>query len=246
MIRAIHVEDEPHNLALLKKLLDKHCSETIMLVGQAKNKIDAISLIKLEKPQLLFLDVELQTGNSFELIEELKDYDLEIIFITAYAKYAVEAFRVNAVDYLLKPISTKSLVECIAKAVEKINSKNASAVLKSGLLISENGEKEKRVGFPTRTGTVFLQVKDIISIEASGSYSILQIMESKKLTTSKNLKQIEEAFTKEAFVRVHHSWSVNMNHVQRYLPGKKGFVEMKDGSRIPVSIRRKGIFLNKL
>lgn len=245
MIRAIHVEDELHNQALLKQLLARHCADKIMLVGSAKNKNDAVALIARERPQLLFLDVELQSGNSFELIDLINDYSLEIIFITAYAKYAVEAFRVNAVDYILKPISTKSLRECVDRAVLKINEKNAKTLPGKESSALDTTDQERRVGFHTHEGTVFLQVHEIISIEASGSYSIIQTVSGKKFTLTKNVKQVEEVFPEDSFVRVHHSWSVNMKHVQRYIPGKSGFVEMINGGRIPVSIRKKGIFLDK-
>src|SRR5881392_794596 len=114
MIRAIHIEDEPRNIELLRSLITTHCSDTVMLVGNAANLPDAFKLIKNEKPQLVYLDIELNQGNAFELLQRVQDdigIDFEIIFITAFNEYAVKAFRQNAVDYLLKPVSTTELKE---------------------------------------------------------------------------------------------------------------------------------------
>ncbi|MBL0146288.1 MAG: response regulator [Chitinophagaceae bacterium] len=122
MITAVHIEDEPRNVELLQSLLNSHCSELIQMKGAAANLQDAFSLIKKENPQLVFLDIELNRGNAFELLDKINNsfgINFEVIFITAFNEYAIKAFRLNAIDYLLKPISITDLKQAVNKAFRK-------------------------------------------------------------------------------------------------------------------------------
>ena len=247
MIRAIHIEDEPRNIALLESLITTHCAHQVTLVGNAANLEDGYTLIKNENPQLLYLDIELNQGNAFELLEKVKNtigIRFEIIFITAFNEYAIKAFRQNAVDYILKPVSTDELKEATTKAVEKITSSNAGQNIIAVLNQFKQNALITKIGIPVSNGLHFVNADDIIKVEAKGSYAIIYLVNSKTITCSKSLKEIENLLQGQQFIRVHSSWTVNSKHLKKYFRGKNSYIEMEDGSTVPVSIRKKGDFLD--
>jgi len=245
MIKAVHIEDEPRNIDLLKSLVETHCPE-IDLVDSAKNIPDAIALIKNVNPQLVYLDIELNKGNAFELLEALKDFSFHVIFITAFNEYAVKAFRYNAVDYLLKPISISELKEATEKAVQKIKkvsgNDNIFEVLKELKLNMSN----HKVGLPVTDGVVFINPEEIIRCEAKGSYSALYLVNKKIITSTKTLKEIEDILITPNFVRVHNSWIINTKYLKKYYRGKNSYMELEDGSTVTISLRKKSDILSFL
>ena len=246
MIKAVHIEDEPRNIQLLESLLQTHCSSQVTLIGNAKNIPDAIELIKNKNPQLVYLDIELNKGNAFELLEELKGFSFQVIFITAFNDYAVKAFRLNAVDYLLKPISITELKEATTRAVEKINHSSINTNILDTLKELKQNISNQKIGIPVNDGVVFVNAEEIIRCEANGSYSIFYLSSKKTITTTKSLKDIEAILPFSNFVRVHNSWIINTNYIRKYYRGKNSYVEMEDGSIVTISLRKKGDFLSFL
>lgn len=246
MIKAVHIEDEPRNIELLASLIQIHCSNQVTLMGNAKNIPDAITLIKNINPQLVYLDIELNKGNAFELLEEMKGFNFQVIFITAFNEYAVKAFRHNAVDYLLKPISISELKEATARAVEKINQSSVNSNILDTLKELKLNIANQKIGIPVNDGVVFVNAEDIIRCEASGSYSIFYLSNKKTVTTTKSLKDIEGLLSTSNFVRVHNSWIINTNYIRKYYRGKNSYAEMEDGSVVSISLRKKGDFLSFL
>ncbi len=249
MIKAIHIEDEPRNVELLASFLKTHCSDMVSLIGNAGNTKDAIALIKAKKPQLIYLDIELNRGNAFELMEELHDqneFGFQVVFITAFNEYAVKAFRYNAVDYLLKPISIEELKEATKKAVGKINSLAGNINILEALKQLKINLTIPKIGLPVLDGLVFFNPDEIIRVEAKGSYATVYLTGGKKITASRNLKNLENILPDSSFLRVHHSWIINMRYLKKYYRGKNSYMEMDDGSTVSVSIRKKGKFLNFL
>ena len=246
MIKAVHIEDEPRNIQLLESLLQTHCSSQVTLIGNAKNIPDAIELIKNKNPQLVYLDIELNKGNAFELLEELKGFSFQVIFITAFNDYAVKAFRLNAVDYLLKPISITELKEATTRAVEKINHSSINTNILDTLKELKQNISNQKIGIPVNDGVVFVNAEEIIRCEANGSYSIFYLSSKKTITTTKSLKDIEAILPFSNFVRVHNSWIINTNYIRKYYRGKNSYAEMEDGSIVTISLRKKGDFLSFL
>ena len=247
MIKAIHIEDEPRNIELLESLIKTYCAGIISLEGNARNIRDAIALIRNKNPQLVYLDIELNQGNAFDLLEELKEFDFEVIFITAFNEYAVKAFRIHAIDYLLKPISITELKEATARAVEKImQSAPAKDDLAKKLKQIKTDLETQKIGVPMSDGMLFINCGDIIRIEAKGSYSVIYLNSKKTITCTRNLKFLEQVLPEAFFLRVHHSWIINLKYLKKYFRGKNGYIEMEDGSTVTVSIRKKGKFLNYL
>lgn len=247
MISAVHIEDEPRNIELLDNLIKTYCGNMVKLCGNAGNNKDAITLINAKRPQLVYLDIELNRGNAFELLEKIKEVNelnFQVIFITAFNEYAVKAFRHNAVDYLLKPISIDELKEATAKAVNTIgqspNNENILAALKQ---IKINFTSQK-IGLPTNDGVLFINTDEIMRVEAKGSYSILYLFNGKKITSAKNLKDLEDILPEISFLRIHHSWIINVKYLKKYYRGKNSYIEMEDHSTVPVSVRKKGSVLD--
>jgi len=249
MINAIHIEDEPRNIELLESLVKIHCSDIVNLVGNAGNNRDAIALIRNKKPQLVYLDIELNRGNAFELLEELHnsgELDFQVIFITAFNEYAVKAFRYNAIDYLLKPISIDELKEATMKALNRINQQSGNENILMALNQLKINLNISKVGIPVADGVLFTKTDDIVRMEAKGSYTILYLADGKKITSTKNLKDFEAILPEGIFFRVHHSWIINLKFLRKYYRGKSSYMEMEDGSTVSVSIRKKGKFLDFL
>jgi len=247
MISAIHIEDEPRNIKLLETLVKTHCSDMVTLYGSAKNNDDAFALIKTRKPQLVYLDIELNQGNAFELLEKLNEqneFNFQVIFITAFREYAVKAFRYSAVDYLLKPVSIDELKEATAKAVQKINQSSGNENVLEALRQIKANFAISKIGLPIIDGILFINTEEIIRAEAKKSYSILYLADGKTITSTKNLKDIELLLPDTSFLRVHHSWIINIKYLKKYYRGKNGYMEMDDGSIVMVSIRKKGRFLD--
>ncbi|MBP6432646.1 MAG: response regulator transcription factor [Ferruginibacter sp.] len=247
MITAVHIEDELNNQILLESLLKKHFSNAIILTGNATTVEDAISLIHLKKPQLVFLDIELKKGDSFQLLDKLNSttgINFEIIFLTAFNEYAIKAFRLNAIDYLLKPISISELKAAVEKAIFKIENNTPSTNIQ--LLLKQLTENVtlKKIGIPILEGTQFVKQEEIIKIEASGNGCIFYTVNNKKIYCTKGLKDIEGILPNSSFVRVHHTWIINTSFLKKYYKGKNGYIEMDDNSTVPVSVRKKGDLLD--
>ena len=239
MTKAVIIEDEPRNIALLEELIKINCGELVEVKGHAGTIKNAIALIQNVKPELVYLDIELSDGNAFELLDMLDNLKFAMIFITAFNEYAVKAFRLNAVDYLLKPISSMEFKNATFKAIDKIkNVLNNENILK---VITElrNYNTHKKIGLPIADGIIFITPDTIIRIEAKGNYSIIFLTTGKKITCTKTLKEIENLLPGNIFLRIHHSWVINTNYIKKYYKGKNGYMEMEDGSTVAVSIRKK-------
>lgn len=249
MIRALHIEDEHRNIALLQTLIDTHYSANIKLIGTAGNIEEAFQLITRTSPDLVFLDIELERGNAFDLLERIENeigIRFEIIFITAYDEYAVKAFRKNAIDYLLKPISIEEFHQSISKVMNKI--KNTASYANVLNLLSElkPPARDAKIGFPVKEAILFISVNEIIKIEAKGNYVIVYLASKEKITATKALGDIEALLPSSQFIRVHNSWIVNMKYLKKYYRGKNGYIQMDDETVVPVSIRKKGDFLDTI
>lgn len=249
MIKAIHIEDEPRNIKLLENLVNTHCGDLVTLCGHAGNTADALALIREKKPGLVYLDIELNQGNAFDLLEKVNathDLNFQVIFITAFNEYAVRAFRYNAVDYLLKPISIPELKEATRRAVDRIEHSTGSLHIIDLLHQLKMSIAVSKVGVPIADGVQFVDAEQIVRAEAKGSYSILYLLSGEKITATRNLKDMEALLPEAFFLRVHHSWVVNTRYLKKYYRGRNSYIEMDDGATVPVSIRKKGKFLDFL
>ncbi len=247
MISAIIIDDEPHCIARLSHLLQLHCQQTVKLVGSYEHADAAIAGIKQEQPQLVFLDVQLQGTTGFDLLRQLPSTPFQLIFTTAYERYALEAFKFSAMDYLLKPIAESDLLQAIQKivaATEKDKLFKQLEVLYSHL--HPNNYPSKKISIPTVHGLEFLAVDEILYCQADANYTILYLKDKQQLLVAKTLKEFEALLSESGFFRVHHSHLVNLHAVKKYHKGKGGYLILENGVEIEVSTRRKLDFLKAI
>lgn len=242
-MRAFIVEDEPHSAQLLAHLLEKNCPD-IQVAGVFTDSTLALLSITQDPPELLFLDIEMPRLNGFDLLDRISGVPLRLIFTTAYDKYAVRAFKYSALDYLLKPID----VDELKMAVQKATAQPAPNAQQLELLKNTRNTAElpERIAVSTLEGLKFVEVKQIIRIQSDGSYATLFLSSDQKILLAKNLKDFEELLQPGNFLRIHNSHLINLNHVQRYIRGEGGEVEMTDGATLPVARSRKEDFLGRI
>jgi two-component system, LytTR family, response regulator len=243
MIRTIIVDDEPKNRKILRSLLDKFCPE-VFVMHEAGSAKDALEVIALSKPELLFLDIEMPYGNGFDLLDQLMPVDFEIIFITAFDEYTLKAFKYSALDYLLKPVNIEELQAAVERAAKKINTKNINQHL-SNLLqnLAPGKAAASKIAVPTNDSYIFVTMRDILRLEARGNYTVIYTADGTKHISSRNIKQYDELLPEKQFFRIHNSHIINLEHVRKYRRGRGGEVEMADGAVLEVATRRKDAFL---
>ncbi|WP_353127170.1 LytR/AlgR family response regulator transcription factor [Parapedobacter pyrenivorans] len=244
MQKAIIVEDEPRSRELLYDLIKAHCPE-IEVVALAGTVQEAATLIRQHKPQLLFLDIELQTGTGFEILQQLDDLSPAVIFTTAYDHYAIRAIKFSAADYLLKPIDIDELKEAVSKVLGR---SAESHQLMLAALIQNLNELQHR-GQPTLTLSLaneleFVPLKDIIRIEAAGAYSTFYLTDGRHVMVSKNLKEYELLLIgHHQFMRIHNSHIINLNQIKRMLKTDGGYAVMSDDFPVMISPKKKETFI---
>ena len=244
-LRAIIIDDEPDCVQSLSRDLKAHCPQ-IKLVAECEGAKEGIRAINASEPDVVFLDIDMPLINGFELLELLPAIDFAVVFTTAYDKYALQAFRISAVDYLLKPIDPEHLVKAVDK-VQFLRSKGESQrqidFLMQQLKDQENNAIH-RIALPTAEGLDFIDLKNILYCESDGAYSYLHYIDGGTLLISKPLKFLEDILCDFQFFRVHKSFIVNMDHVSKYSRGAGGMLTMKNGARIKVSRSKKEELLN--
>ena len=243
MITAIIVDDEPKNVSTLQKFLVDYCPQ-VEVLGIAMNSIAAKELIAFKKPQLVFLDVEMPYGSGFDLLKSLSEIDFEVIFITAFDHYALNAFRFAAIDYLLKPLNINELKIAVDRAEQRLTEK--SSVENYKLLLQNLNEKdvsEQQIILTDNKGQHVFKLKEILYCIADGSYTDVHLIDSKIFTSTKNLKEFEDELPKELFCRIHHGHIVNVSHIKEVRKGRGGSVIMVDKRELEIAVRRKEDFL---
>lgn len=249
MIKAIIIDDEQHCIDRLSKLLAQHCRQQVQLMGSFGSVEEGLYAIKQLQPKLVFLDVQIHNKTGFDLLQQIRDKNFDVIFTTAYEKYAVQAFRFSAIDYLLKPIDADDLVDAISKMSVKKPTDEFSRKLETLLDNIEQLKQytpPKKIIVPTINGFELLSVIDIIRCQSDVNYTTIFLKDKQKLVAAKTLKEFEEMLAEYNFFRVHNSHLVNLAYVKSYNKGKGGSVSMIDNSEIEVSTRRKDDFMKKL
>jgi two-component system, LytTR family, response regulator len=246
MIRTLIIDDEPRNIKLVDSIIRDHCPQ-LTVVGTTDDLWEVTSLVNELHPSLLLLDIEFPAGNIFTVLEELPEKDFQIIFITAHNTYAAEAFRQNAVDYLLKPVTRESLVNAIKKVEAKLHNQAPSPDIPALIAALRTGfSPSRKIPLPSSDGILFINEAEIVRCEASGRYSLIFLKDQKKLTITKTLKELEEILNPMLFYRVHNSHIVNLDMIKKYHRGRGGMAELADGSVVDVASARKDELLNMM
>ena len=245
MLKAILIDDEPECLLTLASDLATHCPG-VDIVSQCKSGKEAIKEIHAHNPDVLFLDIDMPYINGFDLLEMVPDVDFEVIFTTAYDTYAIQAFKISAVDYLLKPVDPEALVAAVEKVRilrEKGNTSKQISFLIQQIKDLENNAV-KKIALPTFDGLEFIHMDDILYCQSDGAYSHVFFTNGSKMYISKTLRYLEDALCNFHFFRVHNSYIVNLNHVKQYSKTDGGLLIMSDGKKVRVSRSRKDELLS--
>ena len=245
MIKAIIVDDEPNCCETIATLLEDYCPG-VELTGLYNNGSDALSSILQQQPALVFLDVEMPKMNGFEMLEQLPDINFDIIFTTSYDQYALKAIRFSAIDYLLKPVDREELQKAVQKVMQRSQRTIAQQVEILMQKLHQPSKSICKIALPTMEGLQMIPVDSIISCESDSNYTILLLKNKKKIIVSCTLKEIEESLEDHSFARVHRSYLVNLNEVEKYVKGEGGYLIMSDGSMIDVSRNKKELLLKKI
>lgn len=246
MIEAIIIDDETHCSDLLAGLLNTYCGSLVRVAGTARSVEEGWQSILRVQPQLVFLDIQLQDETSFELLKRFPVIDFELIFVTAYEKYAIQAFKFSAIDYLLKPVDPDDLVKAVARLEQKRSREEAARRFETLFFNLRGPGLPRRISVPTVKGLEFLPVQDIIRCESHINYTSLFLTNGHKLTVARTLKEFDELLAEHNFYRIHNSHLINLACIRTYNKGKGGSVTMSDNSEIEVSTRRKDELLKRL
>lgn len=246
MLRAIIVEDELHSREALKNIVSEYCPE-VSICGVAASVREGVDLVNRLQPNLLFLDIALQVGTGFDLLEQVSEHNFEVIFTTAYEHYALRAIKFSAIDYLLKPVDVEELIAAVKKVVEKQQTRSYNRQIDTLLHnLQSRNQLHHTITLSTAEGMIFVPVHEIIRLEAMGSYTQFYLVNEKKILVSKHLKEYEQLLTEENFYRVHQSHLVNLNEVAKYIKADGGYLILKDQTKISISSRRRDSFLQKI
>lgn len=251
MINAFIVEDEPKAMNLLLHYIEKYCP-VLNVVGTAKDANEAFDKITELQPQLLFLDIEISNEESpetsFDLLARLPKYQYEVVFVTAFNHYALQAIKFHALDYLLKPIDIEELERAVGLAVTKLGSKPENPQLKDLINHLQNPkQKNQRLWIPMQDGLQVVKIDQIMYIEASGRYSYIYIDGAEKMLSTRNLKVYIDLLSEHnQLIHIHRSFFINIKYIQKYISTDGGEVLMGNGIKIPISRRKKQAFLNRI
>ncbi len=240
MIKAILIDDEAGARQTLSALLEEYCPE-ISIVAQCSNVPEGVRMINKENPDVVFLDIEMPEYNGFELMDFFKEIDFEIVFVTAYSQYAIRAFEVSAVDYLLKPVEIDPLKNAVEKVIQKRKQQNINQRLDL-MKSTYSGEEIKKIAFPMNDGMMFADVADIVLFEADRAYTQVFMKNGTKITVSKPMRVFEDILDNRQFIfRPHRSYLINLNYIKKYVRGDS-LIFMDNGMSLAVSRERKQEF----
>lgn len=240
---AIIIDDEERARRTLQLMLENFCPN-IEVLGAYKSVPDGVLAINKLNPDIVFLDIEMPEYNGFELLGFFKEVTFEIIFVTAYNQYALKAFEVSAVDYLLKPIDGDLLTKAVEKAAKRIGTTQTRENIQT---LKENTETDifRRIALPVAEGLLFVEMEDIVYMEAEGAYTNVYLANKESVFVSKRLNYFEDLLSnRKTFYRCHRSFMININFIKR-LNRNEGHLELDNGTNIPIS-RDKKIDLEQL
>ncbi len=245
ILRTVIVDDEQDAVSFIESIAQEYCPN-IKVIGKAYSAIEGIEVINNEKPDLVFLDVEMPHGSGFDLLAAFPEKSFDVIFITAFNHYAIRAIKYSAVDYILKPININEFIEAVKRVEEARKDKKGRNMNFNTLFENLQTTQPSKLAIPTSNGMEYLNTKEIIRIEADRSYSWFFLEGDIKHLVSRNLKEYQELLSDRNFFRTHNSHLINLEHVKKYIRHEGGYVEMTDKSTVPISRGKKDLFLEHM
>ena len=242
-LKAVIVDDELSGIEVLEYALKKHCPE-IEIIHTFSSSTEALEKIPSLMPDVLFVDVEMPQLNGFELVEKLASLNIQVIFITAYNEFALKAFRVSALDYLLKPVDIDELKAAVAKL--KSLAKPDNQAMDALLEYIKSQKQINKISISTEKGIHFIDATEVLYCLSTGPYCVFYLKNGQELVCSKSIGEYEKLLGDKGFYRIHNSSLINVEHLKRFVRTDGGYVEMSDGKTLTVSRRKKDEFLSYL
>ena len=247
IVNAVIIDDEVHNRNLLNTLLKKHCPN-INVIDEADNADDAFEKIKINKPQLVFLDIKMPNKSGFDLLKMFDSIFFEVIFVSGFDEYAITAFEFNALDYILKPIDYLRLIKSVDKAIAKIKpyhqNENVNQFVNT---LDEQNDIINKISIHHNKNVILINILDIISVEGNLGFCVVKTVNNEKYNSTKELKLFEAIFEKTGyFIRISKSVIISSNHIKSYSKGDICIIEMVNMDKFEVSRRKKTEVLNAI
>lgn len=234
MIRAIIIDDEKNAIEMLLWLLQTYCP-TVEVLATCESGAEGIEAVERLRPDLLFLDIEMPIMNGFEVLEKISNPAIQVVFTTAFDQFAVKAFRYAALNYLLKPIDPDELTATISRfenARQSVSQEQLKILLEH---LNPARKTPERIALSSGDGLVFVKTGDIAYCQADSNYTHVVMADGKKITVARTLKELDDTLGGGDFARVHNSYLVNINRIEKYVRGDGGYIVMPDGANITIS-----------
>lgn len=242
MIKTILIDDELSCTETLEIELNAYCPN-VDVIGKYNSAKEGLLAIQKDKPQLVFLDIEMPWMNGFELLQSLGDFSFDVIFVTAYDEFAIKAFKFSAVDYLLKPVQKEELISAVKSVLKHKEKRSVDYLLHQ---VSTKKKDFDKLALPTMEGLVFVPLADIIYCQSDSNYTTVIRHDGSSTIVSKTLKSISEILKDDSFFRIHQSYLINLQYVSKYIKGQGGEVVMVNGKHLPVARSKKDELLAKV
>lgn len=234
------VDDVEANAQFLHLLMDKYCSEAVNDITEVNTVEAAIEHLEVHSIDVLFLDIELNDKNGFDLLESLNEINFHIVFVTAFDHYAIKAFKYGAFDYLLKPIAIQELTSCVSRIFQE--KKPTIGLDEVKKLIASIHPSSKTLSITSQTAIDIIQLSELVRCKADGRYTDCILSDGRRIVSSKSLKEFEELLPDHEFIRVHHGDIVNIKHIKQILKRKNGILRLSNGDEIEIAQRRRSVF----
>ena len=240
ILKAVIIDDEQNNIDNLSILLQQHCPE-VEINGTAMNATEGEQIILQQKPDLVFLDIQMPNLNGFDLLAKFKHPQFEVIFVTAFDKYGIQAVKFAALDYLLKPINISELKDAVGRAIVKCGNKQQNLQLENLMRLLKNSQhkEDHRLALSDAKETRFVKTTEIIRCESNNNYTIFYLANAEKITTSKPIFEYEEMLQDYGFIKCHQSHLVNKKYIRSWVKEDGGYLLLEDKSQIPVSRQKR-------
>ena len=240
-IKVVLIDDESQSRKTLQCFLQDYCPQ-VEIIGEADSVLSGYQLLQKESPDVIFLDVQMNDGTGFDLLNKISNPSFQVIFTTAFDEFAIKAFQYNAIDYLLKPIDVDELIRSVGKVNPSDNGSAFQGQLAS-LLETTQTEKFNKIVLSANDGLHFLELDGIVRLQSDANYTTFYLIDGRRIIVSKTLKNFETLLEGEDFFRPHRSHIINLNHVSKILKEDGGYLLMKDGYKVPISRSKKEEFM---
>ncbi|MDC6361705.1 MULTISPECIES: LytR/AlgR family response regulator transcription factor [Flavobacteriaceae] len=238
-LKVVIIEDEKHSRETLKSMLEEFCKD-VKVIATASSVSEGVKVLSIYSPDVVFLDIELQSGLGFDVLTQIKDPTFEVIFTTAFEKYAIKAIKFSSLDYLLKPIDLSELQDAVEKARNRMDTnvyrQQIDTLMQS---LAKENHKQEKICLATTAGMEFIAIEDIVICKADGSYTSFVLKNKNTLMVSKHLKEYENLLGDYQFMRVHNSYVINLNEVKKYVKSDGGYIIMSNDMHVSISPRKK-------